>query len=78
MTKRGKIPCIIVAALTLAGVILITVRPLGMRFSGFLLVGLAAVLALELLLRRWAKASRRETPEFLSLASAPQITALTY
>ena len=46
MTKRGKIPCIIVAALTLAGVILITVRPLGMRFSGFLLVGLAAVLAL--------------------------------
>lgn len=70
MTKRGKIPCIIVAALTLAGVILITVRPLGMRFSGFLLVGLAAVLAQELLLRRWAKASRRGWRCLLAFRSA--------
>ena len=46
------------AVLALAGAVLLTVRAWGMRFSGFLLVGLAAVLVLELLLGHWAKASK--------------------
>ena len=58
MTKRGKIQCVIAAALALTGAVLMAVRPWGMRFSGFLLVGLAAVLVLELLLGHWAKASK--------------------
>lgn len=45
--------------LALAGVVLITARVLGMRFSGFLLAGLAAVLVLEVFLDRWAKQERR-------------------
>ena len=58
MTKREKVQCINAALLALAGVVLMTVRAWGMRFSGFLLLGLAAVLVLELLLGHWAKASK--------------------
>ena len=58
MTKRGKIQCVIAAALALTGAVLMTVRPWGMRFSGFLLVGLGAVLVLALLLDRWAEKSK--------------------
>ena len=58
MRSSEKIQCVIAAVLALAGAVLLTVRAWGMRFSGFLLVGLAAVLVLELLLGRWAKASR--------------------
>ena len=43
MTKRENIQGAAAALLALAGVVLITVRPWGMRFSGFLLVGLAAI-----------------------------------
>ena len=57
MTKRENIQGAAAALLALAGVVLITVRPWGMRFSGFLLVGLAAVLALALLMDRWAAKS---------------------
>ena len=42
----------------LPGLLLILVRPLGMRFSGFLLVALAAVLLAEAYLGRWAARSR--------------------
>ena len=58
MTKRENIQGAAAVLLALAGVVLITVRPWGMRFSGFLLVGLAAVLALALLLDRWAAGSK--------------------
>ena len=39
----------------LPGLALILIRPLGMRFSGFLLVALAAVLTAEVYLGRWAR-----------------------
>lgn len=58
MRSSEKIQCVIAAVLALAGAVLLTVRAWGMRFSGFLLVGLAAVLVLELLLCRWAKVSK--------------------
>ena len=58
MRSSEKIQCVIAAVLALAGAVLLTVRAWGMRFSGFLLVGLAAVLGLELLLGHWAKASK--------------------
>ena len=58
MRSSEKIQCVIAAVLALAGTVLLTVRAWGMRFSGFLLVGLAAVLVLELLLGHWAKASK--------------------
>lgn len=57
MRTSEKIQCAVAVLLALAGIVLMTVRVWGMRFSGFLLVGLAAVLALELLLRRWAAKS---------------------
>ena len=58
MTKREKIQGAAAALLALAGVVLMTVRPGGLRFSGFLLVGLAAVLVAALLLDRWAAGSK--------------------
>ena len=58
MRPFEKIQCAIAAVLALAGAVLMTVRPWGMRFSGFLLVGLAAVLIVALLLDRWAAASK--------------------
>ena len=58
MRSSEKIQCVIAAVLALAGAVLLTVRAWGMRFSGFLLVGLAAVLVLELLPGHWAKASK--------------------
>ena len=42
----------------LPGLVLILVRPLGMRFSGFLLVALAAAALAEGYLGRWARRSR--------------------
>lgn len=58
MTKREKVQCILAALLSLAGAVLMTVRAWGMRFSGFLLVGLAVILTAALLLDRWAAASK--------------------
>lgn len=54
----GKVQCALMAALALAGMLLIAVRMWGMRFSGFLLLGAAALLALELWLDRWARRSK--------------------
>ena len=58
MTKREKIQGAAAALLALAGAALMTVRPWGMRFSGFLLAVLAAVLVMALLLDRWAVGSK--------------------
>lgn len=59
MKLSEKLQCVMVAVLILAGVVLMTVRAWGMRFSGFLLLGLAAILVFKLLLDRWAAASKR-------------------
>lgn len=53
-----KVQCALMAALALAGMLLIAVRMWGMRFSGFLLLGAAVLLALELWLDRWARRSK--------------------
>lgn len=42
----------------LPGLVLILIRPLGMRFSGFLLLALAAVLLAEAFLDRWARRAK--------------------
>ena len=84
MRSSEKIQCVIAAVLALAGAVLLTVRAWGMRFSGFLLVGLAAVLVLELLLGHWAKASktgrlcRRIFQTALTLVLVPLIIIETY
>ena len=84
MRSSEKIQCVIAAVLALAGAVLLTVRAWGMRFSGFLLVGLAAVLVLELLLGHWAKASktgrlcRRIFQTALTLALVPLICIEIY
>ena len=41
------------------GLVLVVIRGLGIRFSGFLLLGAAALLAMEVLLDRWARRDRR-------------------
>ena len=57
--KTGeKARCILAAVLVLLGLVLVTVRMLGMRFSGCLLLGIAALLLLSLLLDRWVGQSR--------------------
>lgn len=53
-----KVQCALMAVLALAGMLLIAVRIWGMRFSGFLLLGAAVLLALELWLDRWARRSK--------------------
>lgn len=53
-----KVQCVLMAVLALVGILLIAVRMWGMRFSGFLLLGAAALLALELWLDRWARWSK--------------------
>ena len=58
MKLSEKLQCVMVAVLILAGVVLMTVRAWGMRFSGFLLVGLAVILTTALLLDRWAAISK--------------------
>ena len=47
------------AAAALLGLLLVLIRSLGMRFSGFLLLGAAALLVTDLLLGKWAAISRR-------------------
>ena len=58
MKLSEKLQWAAAAVLALAGVVLMTVRAWGMRFSGFLLLGLAAILVCKLLLDRWAAASK--------------------
>ena len=53
----GAVP-VIAAVMAFAGLILLLIRPLGMRFSGFLLLGLAVLLMLEQMLDQWARRSR--------------------
>ena len=53
-----KVQCALMAVLALAGMLLIAVRMWGMRFSGFLLLGAAVLLTLELWLDRWARRSK--------------------
>lgn len=50
--------CILAGALALTGAVLYAIRPLGMRFSGMLLLGAAVLLLLGLWLRRRASDSR--------------------
>ena len=58
--RRGeKRICVLALVLTLMGVFLMTVRVLGMRFSGILLLGIAALLLLNLVLRHMAAEGRR-------------------
>ena len=47
------------AVCAVLGLLLVFIRSLGIRFSGFLLLGLAALLAMEVLLGRWARRDRR-------------------
>lgn len=70
MTKREKTQLIGAGTLALAGAILMVVRIWGLRFSGFLLVGTAGALLLDLLLGRWernAAAARRCRKAFRSI-----------
>lgn len=53
-----KVQCVLMAVLALMGMLLIAVRMWGMRFSGFLLLGAAALLLLGLWLRHRAADSR--------------------
>ena len=84
MTNREKIQCAAAALLALAGAVLMVVRPWGMRFSGFLLVGLAAVLVAALLLDRWVETSktgglcRRVFQTVLTLVLVPLICIEIY
>ena len=55
------------AAPALPGLMLILIRPLGMRFSGFLLVALAAVL---LVLTNWVKPTKKLHPIVFIVLSA--------
>lgn len=54
-----RIGLIATAVCAVLGLVLVVFRGLGIRFSGFLLLGLAALLAAEVLLGRWARWSRR-------------------
>ena len=47
------------AAAALLGLVLVLIRPLGLRFSGFLLLGAAVLLVTDLLLGQWAAVARR-------------------
>lgn len=51
--------CVLALVLALMGAFLMTVRVLGMRFSGILLLGIAALLLLNLVLRHMAAEGRR-------------------
>lgn len=58
MTKKEKRTIVTAAVLAAPGAALMTLRGLGMRFSGILLLGIAALLLVGLLLRRWEQRSR--------------------
>ena len=55
MSKREKIQYAIVGMLALLGIVLIVVRPWGMRFSGFFLLGAAVLLVIDALLTKKAE-----------------------
>lgn len=59
MKKREKVQYALAALLALAGIVFITVRFWGMRFSGFLLLGAAAVLVIDVLLTQKARDGKK-------------------
>lgn len=58
MTKKEKRTIVTAAVLAAPGAALMTLRGLGMRFSGILLLGIAALVLAGLLLRRWEQRSK--------------------
>ena len=58
MTKKEKRTIVTAAVLAAPGAALMTLRGLGMRFSGILLLGIAALVLVGLLLRRWEQRSK--------------------
>lgn len=59
MTRGEKLTVLIAAVLAAVSAVFLTLRIIGMRFSGFVLLGVAALLLAELVLNRWAKRERR-------------------
>lgn len=59
LPRGQKRQCLLAVGLALIGVCLVCIRTLGLRFSGYLLLGAAALLAADVLLAQWAAASRR-------------------
>lgn len=59
MTIWEKLTVITAAVLAAVGAVFLTLRVIGMRFSGFVLWGIAALLLLELGLDRWANRDRK-------------------
>ena len=57
--RRGQARLAAAAVCAVLGLLLVFIRSLGIRFSGFLLLGVAGVLALEVCLSRWAGRSQR-------------------
>ena len=57
MTKREKGFLVIAAVLAVFGTALMLLRGLGMRFSGILLLGIAALMLIYLILCRWERRS---------------------
>ena len=57
--RSGEIRLTAAAVCAALGLVLVVIRGLGIRFSGFLLLGLAVLLTLEVLLDRWARRDRR-------------------
>ena len=58
MTKAEKVTIVIVVVLTAVGGAFLTLRFMGMRFSGIVLLGAAVLLLVELAVDRWAKRSK--------------------
>lgn len=58
MTKKEKRTIVTAAVLAAPGAALMTLRGLGMRFSGILLLGIAALVLAGLLLHRWEQRSK--------------------
>lgn len=58
MTRGEKLTVLIAAVMAAVGVVFLTLRFMGMRFSGIVLLGVAALLLVELVVDRWAKRSK--------------------
>ena len=67
MERRDKWQLAAAAVLAAFGTALAAVRPLGMRFSGFLLLALAGAVAVWVLLRRLSRAVREASARAVTL-----------